>query len=187
MLHDIVHSILIVITFQWCHLHVCHEWRSIVMCNNWTSSGTSLESTPMFAHVRRHRTFNSLGSKCPWMARWRRSFLRTITFLIIHRFLSLKVLLLIYIQEALHTIHFNLKSCFGFGERYLHHKFMAGSGSLLWANTCSLWSGIKSWPGAGCLQPQVRGRWQWPSTSLPYVHYRRHDILQNEYHIIHDV
>ena len=33
-----------------------------------------------------------------------------------------------------------------------HHNFMAGCGSLLWANTCSLWSGIKSWPGAGCLQ-----------------------------------
>ena len=37
-----------------------------------------------------------------------------------------------------------------------HHNFMAGCGSLLWANTCSLWSGIKSWPGAGCLQRLVR-------------------------------
>ena len=36
------------------------------------------------------------------------------------------------------------------------HNFMAGCGSLLWANTCSLWSGIKSWPGAGCLQRQVK-------------------------------
>ena len=36
------------------------------------------------------------------------------------------------------------------------HNFMAGCGSLLWANTCSLWSGIKSWPGAGCLQRLVR-------------------------------
>ena len=41
-----------------------------------------------------------------------------------------------------------------------HHNFMAGCGSLLWANTCSLWSGIKSWPGAGCLQRQVRRSWQ---------------------------
>ena len=41
-----------------------------------------------------------------------------------------------------------------------HHNFMAGCGSLLWANTCSLWSGIKSWPGAGCLQQQVRCSWQ---------------------------
>ena len=41
-----------------------------------------------------------------------------------------------------------------------HHNFMAGCGSLLWASTCSLWSGIKSWPGAGCLQRQVRRSWQ---------------------------
>ena len=37
-----------------------------------------------------------------------------------------------------------------------HHNFMAGCGSLLWANTCSLWRGIKSWPGAGCLQRLIR-------------------------------
>ena len=30
-----------------------------------------------------------------------------------------------------------------------HHNFMAGCGSLLWANKSSLWSGIKSWPGQG--------------------------------------
>ena len=41
-----------------------------------------------------------------------------------------------------------------------HHICMAGCGSLLWANTCSLWSGIKSWPGAGCLQRLFRRRWQ---------------------------
>ena len=28
-----------------------------------------------------------------------------------------------------------------------HHNFMAGFRTLLWANACSLWSGIKSWPG----------------------------------------
>ena len=54
---------------------------------------------------------------------------------------------------------------------------MPGCGSLLWANTCSLWSGIKSWPGAGCLQRLARRRWQWPTTSLPYVYYRRHGAL----------
>ena len=37
-----------------------------------------------------------------------------------------------------------------------HHNVMAGCGSLLWANTCSPWSGIKSWPGSGCLQRLVR-------------------------------
>ena len=42
------------------------SWRSILMCNKSTSAGTSLESTPMFAHVTLHRTFNPLGSKCPW-------------------------------------------------------------------------------------------------------------------------
>ena len=40
------------------------------------------------------------------------------------------------------------------------HNFTAGCGSPLWANTCSLWSGIKSWPGAGCLQRQVKRNWQ---------------------------
>ena len=42
------------------------SWHSILMCNKSTSAGTSLEGTPMFAHVTLHRTFNSLGSKCPW-------------------------------------------------------------------------------------------------------------------------
>ena len=56
-----------------------------------------------------------------------------------------------------------------------HHNFMAGCRSLLLANTCSLWSGIKSWPGAGCLQRPVRRRWQSPTTSLLYVHYRCHE------------
>ena len=55
-----------------------------------------------------------------------------------------------------------------------YHNCMAGCGSLLWANTGSLWSGIKSWPGGGCLQRMDRRRWQQLSTSLPYVHYRRH-------------
>ena len=35
---------------------------------------------------------------------------------------------------------------------------VAGCGSLLWANTCSLWSGIKSWPGAGSTEG-VYGGW----------------------------
>ena len=40
-------------------------WRSILMCNKSTSAGTSLEGTPMFAHITLHRTFNPLGSNCP--------------------------------------------------------------------------------------------------------------------------
>ena len=36
-------------------------WRSILMCNKSTSAGTSLEGTPMFAHVTLHRTFNPPG------------------------------------------------------------------------------------------------------------------------------
>ena len=56
-----------------------------------------------------------------------------------------------------------------------HHNLMAGCGSLLWANTCSLWSGIKSWPRAGCLQLLVRCRCQQPTMSLPNMHYRHHD------------
>ena len=76
-------------------------------------------------------------------------------------------------------MHCNLKNCFELGEMYLTPWFYGRLGSLLWATTCSLWSGIKSSPGAGCLQRLVRRRWQWPTTSLPYVHYRRHGPLQH--------
>ena len=51
-------------TFWW--IIWMHAWRSILMCNISTFAGTSLEGTPMFAHVTLHRTFNPLGSKCPW-------------------------------------------------------------------------------------------------------------------------
>ena len=67
------------------------------MCNKSTSAGTSLEGTTMFAQVTLHHTFNPLGSKCPWWQDEEAASLRTITFLIIHRFLSLKVLLLSYL------------------------------------------------------------------------------------------
>ena len=40
-----------------------------------------------------------------------------------------------------------------------HNNFMARCKSLQWANTCSLWSGIKSWPWAWCLQWLARRRW----------------------------
>ena len=137
-------------------------WRSILMCNNSTSAGTSLEGTPIFARVTHHRTFNPLGSNCPWWGRWGSSFLRTITFLIIHRFLPLKVLLLIYLLFRKHCIQYISiwKIALDLVKGTWHHNFMAGCRSLLWANTCSPWSGIKSWPGAGCLQRMVRRRWQ---------------------------
>ena len=76
----------------------------------WINLCTWLEGTPMFAHVTLHRTFNPLGSNCPMVARWGSSFLRAITFLIIHRFLSLKVLLLIYLlfkNTAYYTFQFD--------------------------------------------------------------------------------
>ena len=90
------------------------------------------------------------------------SFLRTITFLIIHRILSLKVLLLMYLLFKKHCIQYISiwKIVLDLVKGTWHHNFMVGCGSLLWANTCSLWSGIKSWPGAGCLQRLVRHRWQ---------------------------
>ena len=47
-------------------LHRGESWRWVLMWNNSTSAGTSLEGTPMFAHVTLHRTFNPLGSKWPW-------------------------------------------------------------------------------------------------------------------------
>ena len=62
-------------------------------------------------------------------------------------------------QKAPHTIYFYWKIVLDLVKGTWHHNFMAGCRSLLWANTCSLWSGIKSWPGAGCLQRLVRCRW----------------------------
>ena len=58
-------------------------------------------------------------------------------------------------QKALHTITI-WKIVLDLVKGTWHHNFMTGCGSLLWANTCSLWSGIKSWPGAGWLQRLVR-------------------------------
>ena len=111
----------------------------------------------------------------PLVARWGSSFLRTITFLIIHRFLSLKVLLLIYLLFKKHCIQYISiwTIVLYFVKGTWHHNFMAGCGSLLWANTCSLWSGSKSWPGAGCLQrlADVDGSSQ---LRLCHVYYRRH-------------
>ena len=59
-------------------------------------------------------------------------------------------------QKALHTIHFNWKVVLDLAKGTWHQNFVAGCGSLLWANTCSLWNGIKSWPGWGCLQRLAR-------------------------------
>ena len=115
----------------------------------------------------------------PLVARCWSSFLKTITFSIVYRFLSLKVLLLLYLLFKKHCIQFISiwNVILDLVKSTWHHNFMAGCGSLLWANTCSLWSGIKSWPGARCLQRLVRRSCQWPTTSLPYVYYRRHEIL----------
>ena len=137
-------------------------WRSILMYNKSTSAGTSLEGTTMFAQVTLHRTFNPLGSKCPWWQDEEAVSLRTITFLIIHRFLSLKVLLLSYLLFKKHcTQYISIwKIVLDLVKCTWHYSFMAGCGSLLWANTCSLWSGIKSWPRAGCLQRLGRCSWQ---------------------------
>ena len=115
----------------------------------------------------------ALVAKCP------SSFLKTITFLIIHQFLSLKVLLLIYLLFKKHCIQYISiwKVVLDLVKGTWHHNFMEGCGSLLWANTCSLWSGIKSWPGARCLQLKLRRSCQWPTASLPYVYHRRHAFL----------
>ena len=128
-------------------------------------------SQPLLAHHWRvHQcllTSRFIAPSIPWGAsapggKMRKQLLKTITFLIINRFLSLKVLLLIYLLFKKHCTQYisiwklvlDLMKC------TWHHNFMAGCGSLLWANTCRLWSGIKSWPGAGCLQRLARRRWQ---------------------------
>ena len=87
----------------------------------------------------------------PLVARWGSSFLRTIPFLIIHRFLSLIVLLLIYLlfkKRCIQNISI-LKIVLDFVKGTWHHNFMARCGSLLWTNTCDLWSGINLDQGPG--------------------------------------
>ena len=73
----------------------------------------------------------------PLVARCGSSSIKTITFLIIHRFLSLKVLLLIYLLFKKHCIqHISIwKVVLDLVKGTWHHNFMAGCGSLLWANT----------------------------------------------------
>ena len=69
-----------------------------------TSTGTSLEGTPIFAHVTLHHTFNPLGS-VPG-GKMRKQLLKDHTFLTIHRFSPLKVLLLIYLLFKKHYIQY---------------------------------------------------------------------------------
>ena len=122
---------------------------------------------PLLAHHWRvHQcllTSRFIAPSIPWgvmplVARCWSSFLKTITLLIIHQFLSLQVLLLIYLLFKMHCIQYISiwKVVLDLVKGTWYHNFMAGCGSLLWANTCSLWSGIKSWPGSGCLQRLVR-------------------------------
>ena len=95
-------------------------WRSILMCNNPTSAGTALEGTPMFAHVTLHRTGNPWGVSAPG-GKMRKQLLKD------HNFLNNSPIFIIEgstfnifaLQKILHTIYFNLKNCFVFGERYL--------------------------------------------------------------------
>ena len=80
-------------------------------------------------------------------------------------------------QEVPHTIHFNLKNCFGSGERYLTPQFYGRMRVPAVSKNMHPLKRMKSSPGAGCLQWLVRRRWQWPTTSLSFMHYRRHARL----------
>ena len=144
-------------TLDWCIM----PWRSILMYNNSTSAGTSLEVHQCLLPSRFISPLIPWGVSAPG-GKMKKQLFRTITFLIIHRFLSLKVLLLIYSLFKKHCIQYISiwKIVLDLVKGTWYNNFMAGCGSLLWANTCSLWSGIKSWPGTGCLQRQVRRRWQ---------------------------
>ena len=127
-------------------------WRSILMCNISTSAGTSREGTPMFAHVTLHRTFNPLGGKM-----WKQ-LLKDRNFLNNSPIFTIEISTIIHLLFKKHCIQCIsiLKNVLDLVKGTCHHNFMAGCGSLLWANTCSLWSGIKSWPQAGCLQRLIR-------------------------------
>ena len=136
-------------------------WRSILMCNNSTSAGTRLEGTPMFAHVTLHRTFNPLGASAPG-GKMRKQVLKDHNFLSNSPIFIIESSTLINLLSKNHCIQYISirKIVLDLVKGTWHHNFMAGCGSLLWANTCSLWSGIKYWPGAGCLQRQARRSWQ---------------------------
>ena len=68
---------------------LAHHWRVHHVCS---------------CHASSH--LQSPGEWVPLVTRWGSSFLRTITFLIIHRFLSLKVVLLLYLLFKKHYIQF---------------------------------------------------------------------------------
>ena len=73
-----------------------------LLAHHWST----LERTSMFAHVTLHRTFNPLGSKCTWWQDEEAASYGPYLSSIIHRFLSLKVLLLIYLLFKKHYIQF---------------------------------------------------------------------------------
>ena len=123
------------------------------MCNNSTSAGTSLEGTLMFAHVTLHRTLIPWGASAPG-GKMRKQLLKDHNFLNISPIFIIESSTLIYLLFKKHCIQYISiwKIVLDLLKGTWHHNFMAGCGFLLWANTCSLWSGIKSWSGAGCLQ-----------------------------------
>ena len=122
----------------------------------------------------------------PLVARWGSSFLRTTTSLTKDHYVLNDSPIFIVESSTFDIFAFQIhciqyipiwKIVLDLVKGTWPHNFMAGCGSLVWANTWSFWSGIKSWPGAGCLQRMVTRRWQQPTTSLPYVHYRRNAYL----------
>ena len=126
---------------------------------------------PLLAHHWRvHQcllTLRFITPSIPWGVsapggKMRKQLLKDHNFLNNSPIFTLEVLLLIYLLFKKHCIRYISiwKIVLDLVKGTWHHHFMAGCGSLLWANTCSLWSGMKSWPGAGCLQRMVRRRWQ---------------------------
>ena len=112
---------------------------------------------PLLAHHWRvHQcllTSRFITPLIPWElsapgGKMRNSFFRTITFLIIHRFLSLKVLLW-YICFPRRTAYntFQFEKLFWIWWKILDTIILWQEQNMLSANTCSLWSGIKSRPG----------------------------------------
>ena len=132
------------------------SWRSILMCNKSTSAGTSAGYTNVCSrHASSHLQF-PLGVSAPG-GKMLKQLLKG------HNFLN--NLPIFIIESSTLNIFAFKKHCIQYISIWKvvldlvkgtwHHNFMAGCGSLLWANTCSFWSGIKSWPGAGCLQRLV--------------------------------
>ena len=102
-------------------------WCSILMCNNSTSAGTSLEDKPMFAHVSLHRTFNPWGASAPG-GKMRKQLLKDHNFLNNSLIFIIESSTLVYLLFKKHCIQYISiwKIVLDLVKGTWHNNFMAG-------------------------------------------------------------